>query len=101
MSGRVVWVTGLGAVTGPGVGAAPLLDALRAGRSCVRPLPELDGLPAAPAPDPPRDRRARPLGGRAAFFLAAGPEGGGGAGFGGGRGAGVAAAPCGVREGAL
>src|SRR2546425_688789 len=57
MSGRVVWVTGLGAVTGAGVGAAPLLDALRAGRSCVRPLPELDGLPAAPAPDPPRDRR--------------------------------------------
>src|SRR3989441_1001302 len=49
MSGRVVWVTGLGAVTGAGVGAAPLLDALRAGRSCVRPLPELDGLPAAPA----------------------------------------------------
>ena len=74
MSGRVVWVTGLGAVTGAGVGAAPLLDALRAGRSCVRPLPELDGLPAARAPDPPRDRRARHLERGAALFLAAAQE---------------------------
>src|SRR2546428_5247097 len=101
MSGRVVWVTGLGAVTGPGVGAAPLLDALRAGRSCVRPLPELDGLPAAPAPDPPRDRRARPLGRRGAVFLAAAPEAWGGGGVGGGGGGGSDAGRCGVCEGAL
>ena len=74
MSGRMVWVTGLGAVTGAGVGTAPLLDALRAGRSSVRPLPELDGLPAAPAPDPPRDRRARHLERSAALFLAAAQE---------------------------
>src|SRR3989442_56638 len=74
MSGRVVWVTGLGAVTGAGVGAAPLLDALRAGRSCGRPLPEREGLPAARAPDPPRDRRARHLERSAALFLAAAQE---------------------------
>ncbi len=74
MSGRIVWVTGLGAVTGAGVGTAPLLDALRAGRSSVCPLPELDGLPAAPAPDPPRDRRARHLERSAALFLAAAQE---------------------------
>jgi 3-oxoacyl-[acyl-carrier-protein] synthase II len=74
MSGRMVWVTGLGAVTGAGVGAARLLDALRAGRSGVRPLPELDGLPAVPAPDPPRDRRARHLERSAALFLAAAEE---------------------------
>jgi len=74
MSGRMVWVTGLGAVTGAGVGTAPLLDALRAGRSGVRPLPELDGLLAVPAPDPPRDRRARHLERSAALFLAAAEE---------------------------
>jgi 3-oxoacyl-[acyl-carrier-protein] synthase II len=74
MSGRMVWVTGLGAVTGAGVGAAPLLDALRAGWSGVRPLPELDGLPAVPAPDPPRARRARYLERSAALFLAAAEE---------------------------
>ena len=74
MSGRMVWVTGLGAVTGAGVGTAPLLDALRAGRSSVRPVAELDGLPAARAPDPPRDRRARHLERSAALFLAAAEE---------------------------
>jgi 3-oxoacyl-[acyl-carrier-protein] synthase II len=74
MNGRVVWVTGLGAVTGAGVGTAPLLDALRAGRSAVRPLPELDGLLAVPAPDPPRDRRARHLERSAALFFAAAEE---------------------------
>jgi len=70
----MVWVTGLGAVTGAGVGTAPLLDALRAGRSSVRPVAELDGLPAARAPDPPRDRRARHLERSAALFLAAAEE---------------------------
>ena len=74
MSGRMVWVTGLGAVRGAGVGTAPLLDALRAGRSSVRPVAELDGLPAARAPDPPRDRRARHLERSAALFLAAAEE---------------------------
>src|SRR5439155_17355570 len=74
MSGREVWVTGLGAVTGAGVGTGPLLDALRAGRSAVHPQPELDGLPAASAPDPPRDRPARHLERSAALFLAAAAE---------------------------
>jgi len=99
MSGRVVWVTGLGAVTGAGVGAAPLLDALRAGRSCVRPLPELDGLPAAPAPDPPRDRRARHLERSAALFLAAAQEAWRDAGLGDDGAAVSDAARCGVIEG--
>ncbi len=99
MSGRVVWVTGLGAVTGAGVGAAPLLDTLRAGRSCVRPLPELDGLPAAPAPDPPRDRRARHLERSAALFLAAAQEAWRDAGLGDDGAAISDAARCGVIEG--
>jgi 3-oxoacyl-(acyl-carrier-protein) synthase len=82
MNERAVWVTGLGAVTVAGVGTAPLREALRAGRSGVRPLPELDGLPAAPAPDPPRDRRARHLERSAALFLAAAEEAWRDAGFG-------------------
>ena len=99
MSGRIVWVTGLGAVTGAGVGTAPLLDALRAGRSSVCPLPELDGLPAAPAPDPPRDRRARHLERSAALFLAAAQEAWRDAGLG-DEGAAVSdPARCGVIEG--
>src|SRR5207247_9936087 len=38
------------------------------------PRPGLDGRPAAPAPDPPRDRRARHLERSAALFLAAAQE---------------------------
>ncbi len=99
MSGRMVWVTGLGAVTGAGVGTAPLLDALRAGRSSVRPVAELGGLPAARAPDPPRDRRARHLERSAALFLAAAQEAWRDAGLG-DEGAAVSdPARCGVIEG--
>ena len=81
MSERAVWVTGLGAVTAAGVGTAPLRDALREGRSGVRPQPELDGLPAARAPDPPLDAPrgrgrvgTRHLERSAALFLAAAEE---------------------------
>ena len=74
MSGREVWVTGIGAVTAAGVGTGALVDSLAGGRSCVLPQPDLDGLVAGRAPDPPRQRAARHLERSAALFLTAAEE---------------------------
>jgi 3-oxoacyl-[acyl-carrier-protein] synthase II len=74
MTGRAVWVTGLGAVSAAGVGAAALGEMLIEGRTGVRPLPELDRVPAGQAETPPRHRASRHLDRSARFFLAAGEE---------------------------
>lgn len=74
MSGRAVWVTGVGAVSAAGIGAAVLGDLLIEGRSGVRPLPELDFLPAGQAATPPHSHASRHLDRSARFFLAAGEE---------------------------
>jgi 3-oxoacyl-(acyl-carrier-protein) synthase len=71
---RRVWITGVGAITAAGPGAADLLAALRAGRSCLRPAAALGGLQAGIAPDPPRSRDGRRLDRSATFFLAAAEE---------------------------
>jgi 3-oxoacyl-(acyl-carrier-protein) synthase len=73
MNRRVV-VTGVGAVSPAGVGAPALLELLAGGRTAVHPQPELDGLPAAAAPELPADRRTRRLDRAARLFAAAGEE---------------------------
>jgi 3-oxoacyl-[acyl-carrier-protein] synthase II len=74
MSGRAVWVTGIGAVSAAGVGAAALGKMLIEGRTGVRPLPELDGLAAGRAESPSRQQASRHFDRSARFFLAAGEE---------------------------
>jgi 3-oxoacyl-[acyl-carrier-protein] synthase II len=74
MTGRAVWVTGMGAVSAAGLGAAPLGEMLIEGRTGVRPLPELDCVPVGQALTPPRHRASRHLDRSARFFLAAGKE---------------------------
>jgi 3-oxoacyl-(acyl-carrier-protein) synthase len=74
MSGRAVWVTGIGAVSAAGVGAAVLGEMLIRGRTGVRPLPELDGLAAGRAESPDLQRATRHFDRSARFFLAAGEE---------------------------
>ena len=70
---REVWITGMGAVTGSGLGTAPLADALRVGRSAVRRQasgPEW----AAPVMMPETGREAKRLDRSAQLFLAAAQE---------------------------
>jgi len=70
-----IWVTGIGAITAVGRDTGSLLDALKRGVSGVRPLPELDGTPAASAPPEMgngSDRRADPT---AALFRQAATHG--------------------------
>jgi 3-oxoacyl-[acyl-carrier-protein] synthase II len=74
MTGRAVWVTGLGAVSAAGLGAAALGEMLIEGRTGVRSLPELDCVPVGQAVTPPRHRASRHLDRSARFFLAAGEE---------------------------
>jgi 3-oxoacyl-(acyl-carrier-protein) synthase len=74
MTGRAVWVTGVGAVSAAGLGAAALGEMLIEGRTGVRPLPELDCVPVGQAATPPRHQASRHLDRSARFFLAAGEE---------------------------
>ena len=74
MTDRAVWVTGLGAVSAAGLGAAALGEMLIEGRTGVRPLPELDCVPVGQAVTPPRNQASRHLDRSARFFLAAGEE---------------------------
>lgn len=74
MSGGGVWVTGIGAVSAAGLGAAALGDLLVEGRSGVRPIPELGCVPAGQAETPPRHHAARHLDRSARFFLYAAEE---------------------------
>jgi len=74
MTGRAVWVTGIGAVSAAGLGAAALGEMLIEGRTGVRSLPELDCVPVGQAVTPPRHRASRHLDRSARFFLAAGEE---------------------------
>lgn len=74
MNARRVVITGVGAVSAAGIGAASLLELVLAGRSAVRPLASLDGLPAGAAPELPPDRRTRRLDRAARLFVAASEE---------------------------
>ena len=74
MNAQRVAITGVGAVSAAGAGAAALLDLVLEGRSAVRPDAALEGLPAGAAPDPAPDRRTRRLDRAARFFVAAGDE---------------------------
>jgi 3-oxoacyl-(acyl-carrier-protein) synthase len=71
---RGVWITGLGADTAAGVGTGRLLEALLAGNTGVRPLSDLEGLPAARVPETPNGAASRRLDRSAALFLAAAEE---------------------------
>lgn len=74
MKRRAAWITGVGAVTAAGAGAAGLLKALLAGRTAVHPLSDLGGLSAGRVPDPPNGAVTRRLDRSAALFLAAAEE---------------------------
>ena len=74
MNARRVVITGVGAVSAAGLGAPALLELVLAGRSAVRPMASLGGLPAGAAPDLPPDRRTRRLDRAARLFVAAGEE---------------------------
>ncbi len=70
---REVWVTGVGAISAAGGGAARLRGALRRERSCVRPVAALGGAPAAAVEFTPGPA-ARHLDRSGAMFLAAAEE---------------------------
>src|SRR3954470_8182431 len=74
MSGRTVWVTGIGAVSAAGVGAAVLGEMLVEARAGVRRIPELDNILAGKAQTPPPQRAARHFDRSAQLFFAAGEE---------------------------
>jgi 3-oxoacyl-[acyl-carrier-protein] synthase II len=74
MSGRMVWVTGVGAVTAAGAGAARLREQLLRESSAVRLLPDLDDLPAGRAPEVPVGPPGRRLDRSAALFVSAAEE---------------------------
>jgi 3-oxoacyl-(acyl-carrier-protein) synthase len=74
VKGRAVWVTGRGAVTAAGAGAARLLEALLGERSAVHELSDLDGLPAGRVELPSGGPGSRRLDRSAALFLAAAEE---------------------------
>lgn len=76
-----VWVTGVGAVTAAGTGTAPLADALRRGRSAVRPSPSLEGVEAGWVEDVRRGAESRHLDRSAAMLLASAEEAWTGAGI--------------------
>ena len=69
-----VWVTGLGAVSAAGLGAASLGDLLLQGRTGVRPIPRLACMPAGEGETPPRHPAGRHLDRSARFFLHAAEE---------------------------
>ncbi|HEX6432747.1 MAG TPA: beta-ketoacyl synthase N-terminal-like domain-containing protein [Gemmatimonadales bacterium] len=71
---ETVWVTGIGAVSAAGIGAAPLGELLLQGRGAVRPIPSLGCRPAGAAPTPPPHPAGRHLDRSARFFLQAGEE---------------------------
>ncbi len=66
-----VWVTGIGAVTGAGIGLDPLRSLLHRAGSAVQPIASLDGRPAAAAPTPPPNAATRRLDRSARLFAAA------------------------------
>lgn len=74
MSGREVWVTGLGALTAAGPSAFALEGALRQGRSGVRPTPTLRGLAAGRVGHVPCASFTRRLDRSARLFVAAAAE---------------------------
>ncbi len=74
MTGRAVWITGIGAVSAAGIGSRVLGAMLVRAGSGVRPLPELDCLPAGRAGTPERHRASRHLDRSARLFLAASEE---------------------------
>ena len=74
MTGEGVWVTGIGAVSAAGLGAAALGDLLVEGRTGVRPIPQLGCMPAGLAETPPRHPAGRHLDRSARFFLHAAEE---------------------------
>ncbi len=73
MTGREVWITGLGAVSAVGVGLGPMRAALRDGATGVECDAELDEA-VGRVPNLPVDRRARRLDRTAKMFLAAALE---------------------------
>ncbi len=73
MNAREVWITGLGAVTGAGLGTAPLARMLARGEGAVRPDRTL-GMTLARPPALPLDRTTRRLDPAGALFYAAGLE---------------------------
>ena len=80
MTGRDVWITGLGALTAAGAGTGALEAALLDGRSALGPAPELGAL-VGKVPALPRDASARRLDRSGALFLAAASEAWGDAGL--------------------
>ncbi|HEU5303908.1 MAG TPA: beta-ketoacyl synthase N-terminal-like domain-containing protein [Gemmatimonadales bacterium] len=74
MTGEGVWVTGIGAISTAGLGAAALGRLIMLGRTGVRPMPHLGCFPAAPAEPPPSHAAARHLDRSARFFLHAAEE---------------------------
>jgi len=74
MNARPVAVTGIGTVSAAGLGAPALFELLVAGRSAVRPVAELDNMPAGAAPEPPADRRTHRLDRASRMFVAAAEE---------------------------
>jgi 3-oxoacyl-[acyl-carrier-protein] synthase II len=74
MSREGVWITGIGAVSAAGDGAAGLGRMLLESRTGVRSIPELGCIPAAVASAPPRNHAARYLDRSARFFLHAAEE---------------------------
>lgn len=69
-----VWVTGIGARTAAGAGLVGLGEALRNGRSLIRPLPALNGFPGGAVNDLPVERDLRRLDRSGVLFCQAAEE---------------------------
>ncbi|MEO8635631.1 MAG: beta-ketoacyl-[acyl-carrier-protein] synthase family protein [Gemmatimonadales bacterium] len=74
MTGREVWVTGIGAVSAAGLGASALGGLLSRAASGVRRLGDLGGLPAARTPTPAGGKLGKRLDRSALMMFAAGEE---------------------------
>ena len=74
MTGRDVWVTGVGAVSGAGVGSQALLELILSGRSALQRIDDIGGQWGARAPTPVLGRTSRRLDRSAVLMVAAAEE---------------------------
>ena len=74
MTAREVWITGVGAVSGAGIGAQALFKLIFSGRSALERIDDIGGQWGARAPTPTIGRASRRLDRSAVLMVAAAEE---------------------------